>query len=107
MDAEFQYDVFLRHSAKDIRSLGHTGRVWSVAWSPDGRRALSGAFDKTVQRYIDTSAHICQDCAMLGETEDLILPPPRSAQYMRAREKRVPITLSITHGSVNLWSQQV
>ena len=32
-----------------ILFLGHTDRVMSVAWSPDGRRALSGAYDKTVR----------------------------------------------------------
>ena len=28
---------------------GHSACVWSVAWSPDGRRALSGADDNTVR----------------------------------------------------------
>ena len=28
---------------------GHTASVWSVAWSPDGQRALSGSDDKTVR----------------------------------------------------------
>jgi small GTP-binding protein len=28
---------------------GHTESVWNVAWSPDGRRALSGALDRTVR----------------------------------------------------------
>ena len=32
-----------------VISLGHTGTVWGVAWSPDGRRALSGASDHTVR----------------------------------------------------------
>jgi small GTP-binding protein len=32
-----------------ILSLGHTNSVWSVAWRPDGRRALSGAADNTVR----------------------------------------------------------
>ena len=33
----------------NVFSLGHTASVLSVAWSPDGRRALSGADDKTVR----------------------------------------------------------
>ncbi|MBM3740313.1 MAG: hypothetical protein FJW39_31550, partial [Acidobacteria bacterium] len=32
-----------------IVSLGHTERVGSVAWSPDGQRALSGSADNTVR----------------------------------------------------------
>lgn len=28
---------------------GHTDSVWSVVWSPDGKRAMSGAFDRTVR----------------------------------------------------------
>ena len=32
-----------------IRSLGHTDSVSSIAWSPDGQRALSGSADNTVR----------------------------------------------------------
>lgn len=28
---------------------GHTGRVWSVAFSPDGKRIVSGSFDKSLR----------------------------------------------------------
>ena len=35
--------------ATAIVSLGHTASVRSVAWSPDGRRALSAALDKTAR----------------------------------------------------------
>jgi hypothetical protein len=28
---------------------GHKGRVWSVAWSPDGKRIVSGSFDGTLK----------------------------------------------------------
>ena len=35
-----------------IFSLGHTNSVQSVAWSPDGPRALSGSDDNTVRRCV-------------------------------------------------------
>ena len=28
---------------------GHTGRVWSVAFSPDGKKFVSGSHDKLVK----------------------------------------------------------
>src|SRR3954447_22105995 len=35
---------------QELRQLrGHTGRVWSVDISPDGRRALSGSQDRSVR----------------------------------------------------------
>src|SRR5512135_2205327 len=40
-----------------IRSLGHTARVQSVAWSPDGQHALSGSDDNTVRLWEVESGH--------------------------------------------------
>jgi hypothetical protein len=40
---------------------------------------------------IDFPAPLCQYRAMLGETRKPILPHPRSARYLRAREKQIPI----------------
>ena len=48
-----------------ILSLGHTAHVVSVAWSPDGQRALSGAADKTL-RVWEIATGRCQ-CDMAPE----------------------------------------
>jgi WD40 repeat protein len=37
-------------TGKELRTLtGHLGDVWSVAFTPDGRTALSGSWDKTLK----------------------------------------------------------
>ncbi len=41
-----------------VLSLGHTGPIYAVAWSPAGRRALSGSADKTVRLW-DVETLIC------------------------------------------------
>ncbi|MBS1831015.1 MAG: TIR domain-containing protein, partial [Acidobacteria bacterium] len=45
--------------AEKILSLGHTNSVSSVAWSPDGKRALSGSWDNTVLVW-DVEAGSCE-----------------------------------------------
>jgi WD40 repeat protein/tRNA A-37 threonylcarbamoyl transferase component Bud32 len=32
-----------------VSPLGHEGRVWSIAWSPDGKKLASGSDDRTVR----------------------------------------------------------
>jgi predicted GNAT superfamily acetyltransferase len=41
---------------------------------------------------VDTSAPFCHYPAMLGETQKPILPHPRTAEYLRAREKQILIS---------------
>ncbi len=36
-------------SAERVISTGHTGPVWAVAISPDGRRVISGSEDETLR----------------------------------------------------------
>ena len=39
-----------KQAAKEIRRfLGHTDGVWSVAFTPDGRQAISGSYDRTIR----------------------------------------------------------
>jgi hypothetical protein len=46
---------------------------------------------------LDTRARIGQHRAMLGEIQEPILRHPRSAQYMRARKKQIPISTKRHH----------
>jgi len=40
------------HGGNAFIYRGHSGPVWTVAWSPDGKRIASGSADKTVQVWI-------------------------------------------------------
>jgi WD40 repeat protein len=50
-----------RVSVQVLRTLqGHTGWIWSVAWSPDGTILASASFDRTVRLWDVTSDQVLQ-----------------------------------------------
>ena len=53
----------------ELLFLGHRGSVWSLAWSPDGRQALSGAEDRTILLW-DVASGRCLR-VLEGHTDDI------------------------------------
>ena len=70
---------------KNQRTLkGHTGAVWSVAFSPDGKRIVSGSEDKTLKVWDATTG---QEMLTLKGHTDVVyergVQPGREADRQR------------------------
>ncbi|MDE0314707.1 MAG: WD40 repeat domain-containing protein [Candidatus Poribacteria bacterium] len=49
----------IKHSEEPDSLLGHTDHIWSLSFSPDGKRLVSGSSDKTVRLWdVDTREEI-------------------------------------------------
>ncbi len=82
------------------RFVGHTGPVYSVTLSADGRRALSGSNDMTVRLW-DTDTG--QELKRFEEhTETVFSPMSMSASVALSADGRRALSGSV-HGTVRLW----
>jgi WD40 repeat protein len=52
---------------------GHTSRVWACAWSPDGRRLLSGSLDNTLKVWDAESGECLWTGHLLPESQTAAL----------------------------------
>src|SRR4051812_47967071 len=74
------YASFLRRKVTSGRKLrrfaGHTGRVLSVAFSPDGKRALSGSADHTLKLWeLDSGRQLRTFSGHAGEVRSVAFSP--------------------------------
>ena len=77
---------------------GHRGAVLSVAFSPDGRRVVTGSDDNTarvwgtppVEELISLARAALTRCLTIAQREELGLPVPASAGARQDRERIDP-----------------
>ncbi|MEO1445473.1 MAG: TIR domain-containing protein, partial [Cyanobacteria bacterium J06635_11] len=91
-----------------IRSLGHTGSVYSVAFSPDGTMALSGADDSTVRLWdVNTGQALRVFEGHTDEVNSVAFSPDATRYYSSAWNGVLRIWPSASTGSLLTKTTQI
>jgi hypothetical protein len=97
----YLYTLMNHHGQRTF--LGHTNRVTSVCFSPDGQRIASGSYDWTVKVW---DAHTRQELLTLKGDTDSVSSVAFSPDGKRIASGSGDLVIGIKPGEVKVWDAQ-